>query len=157
MSEVAAAIDPEDPLLTTHFVLEIVRQMRAIDTYGTRDDWPVVRILEPFILTAEKKRQIPTVGDPDEITIARIQVFYNAICALIEKESGLMAVPLINLTHEGFGRVILTVGKLVVVDRTLRDAHRFGFSTLAKMQSEADKLLTSSLTLITNHSTVANL
>ena len=46
---------------------------------------------------------------------------------LIEKECKLLAVPLVHLTHEGFGRAIITVGKLVAVEETLRDVHRFGF------------------------------
>ena len=52
-----------------------------------------------------------------------------------------MAIPAINLTHEGFGRSLITVGKLVVFDRTLRDVHRFGFATLRELQEEADKVL----------------
>ena len=138
MSEAALAIETNDPVLETDFAKEMVRQMRAVDTYGTYDEWPLEKILEPFVLTKEKKREIPVVGDPDEITMSRVKAFYNAISALIEKECGLMAVPMINLTHEGFGRALITVGKLVVMDKTLRDVHRFGFPTLSKMKDEAD-------------------
>jgi len=139
---------PADPLLGTDFIKEMVRQMRAVDAYGTYDTWPVERILEPFVLTPEKKREIPVVGDPDEIVLARVRAFYNAIAALIEKECGLMAVPTVHLTHEGFGRVLITVGKLVVMDRTLRDVHRFGFASLSKMKDEGDKILSVALEMI---------
>ena len=173
---VAVALSDTEDLLKTDFAIEMVRQMRAIDPYGTFDEWPAARILEPFILTKEKKREIPVIGDlvgianhgdfepfiltkekkreipvigdPDEIVMARVKVFYNAIAALIEKECGLMAVPTINLTHEGFGRALITVGKLVVMDRTLRDVHRFGFPTLSKMKDEADKVLSVALEII---------
>jgi len=145
---VAVALSDTEDLLKTDFAVEMVRQMRAIDPYGTFDEWPAARILEPFILTKEKKREIPVIGDPDEIVMARVKVFYNAIAALIEKECGLMAVPTINLTHEGFGRALITVGKLVVMDRTLRDVHRFGFPTLSKMKDEADKVLSVALEII---------
>lgn len=137
-----------DPLLETDFIREMVRQMRALDSYGTYDNRPVEHILEPFVLTPERKRQIPVVGDPDEIVLARVRAFYNAVAALIEKECGLMAVPNINLTHEGFGRALITVGKLVVMDRTLRDVHRFGFPSLSKMKDEGDKILAVALELI---------
>jgi len=157
MSEAVAAIVEDDPVLETDFAKEMVRQMRAIDTYGTYDSWPVDKILEPFVLTKEKKREIPVVGDPDEITMSRVKVFYNAISAMIEKECGLMAVPMMNLTHEGFGRSIITVGKLVVMDKTLRDVHRFGFPTLSKMKDEADKLLSVALEIIGQHPKVAGL
>jgi probable nitrogen fixation protein len=157
MSEAVAAIVEDDPVLETDFAKEMVRQMRAIDTYGTYDSWPVDKILEPFVLTKEKKREIPVVGDPDEITMSRVKVFYNAISAMIEKECGLMAVPMMNLTHEGFGRSIITVGKLVVMDKTLRDVHRFGFPSLSKMKDEADKLLSVALEIIGQHPKVAGM
>jgi probable nitrogen fixation protein len=157
MTEVAQLITEEDPILESDFAKEMVRQMRAIDTYGSYDEWSVSKILTPFIMTKEMKRDIPVVGDPDEIIMARVKAFYNAISALIEKECGLMAVPMINLSHEGFGRAIITVGKLVVMDKTLRDVHRFGFPTLSKMKDEADKLLSVALEIIGKHSEVAGM
>lgn len=157
MSEAALIIEENDPVLDSDFVTEMVRQMRAIDSYGTYDDWSINKILDPFVMTKERKREIPVIGDPDEITLSRVKAFYNAIAAMIEKECGLMAVPMLNLSHEGFGRVIITVGKLVVMDRTLRDVHRFGFPTLSKMKDEADKLLSVALEIIGMHSEVAGM
>ncbi|AUB83253.1 NifX-associated nitrogen fixation protein [Candidatus Thiodictyon syntrophicum] len=157
MSAAVAEISETDPVLTTEFGVEMVRQMRAIDSFGTYDSWTVAQILEPYVLTKEKKREIPIIGDPDEIIIARIKAFYNAISAMIEKECGLMAVPMMNLTHEGFGRALITVGKLVVMDRTLRDVHRFGFPSLSKMKDEADKILSVALNLVGEYPKVAGL
>jgi probable nitrogen fixation protein len=157
MSEAVAEMIEADPVLETDFAKEMVRQMRAVDTYGTYDNWPVSKILEPFVLTKEKKREIPVVGDPDEITMSRVKAFYNAISAMIEKECSLMAVPMLNLTHEGFGRAIITVGKLVVMDKTLRDVHRFGYPSLSKMKDDADKLLSVALEIIGQHPKVAGL
>ncbi|MET0026383.1 MAG: NifX-associated nitrogen fixation protein [Candidatus Thiodiazotropha sp.] len=157
MNEAVVLVSSDDPVLGTDFAKEMVRQMRAIDTYGTYDNWPVEKILEPFVLTKEKKREIPVIGDPDEITMSRVKAFYNAISALIEKECGLMAVPMMNLTHEGFGRSLITVGKLVVMDKTLRDVHRFGFPSLSKMKDEADKLLSVALEIIGQHPKVAGM
>ena len=157
MSEVAALIDDADPIMSSDFVTEMIRQMRAIDTYGTYDDWSKAKILEPFILTKEMRREIPVIGDPDEILLARLKAFYNAISSMIEKECKLMAVPMINISHEGFGRVIITVGKLVVLDKTLRDVHRFSFLSLSKMKDEADKLLSVALEIIGKHSDVAGM
>ena len=157
MTEAAAVIASEDPILESAFAKEMVRQMRAIDTYGTYDNWPVEKILAPFVLTKEQKREIPVIGDPDEIILSRVKAFYNAISALIEQECGLMAIPMINLTHEGFGRAVITVGKLVVMDKTLRDVHRFSFSSLSKMKDEADKLLSVALEIIGQHPKVAGM
>lgn len=146
-----------DPLLETDFIKEMARQMRALDTYGTYTGWTVEQILDPFIMTKERKAEIPLIGNPDDITISRVKAFYNAIAVLIEKECRLLAVPLIHLTHEGFGRALITVGKLVAVDKTLRDVHRFGFASLSKMKDEADKLLGVALERIGQHPEVAGL
>jgi probable nitrogen fixation protein len=127
------AVAEQDPLMSTDFIKEMVKQMRAIDSYGTYDGWPVERILAPYVVTKEQRRSIPVIGDPDDVLLSRIKAFYNAVSSMIEKECGLMAVPIINLTHEGFGRVVITVGKLVVMDRTLRDVHRYGFESFSKM------------------------
>lgn len=146
-----------DPLLFTDFIQEMVKQMRAIDSYGTYDGWPVERILAPYVVTKEQRRAIPVIGDPDDVLLSRIKAFYNAIASLIEKECGQMAVPMINITHEGFGRALITVGKLVVMDKTLRDVHRYGYESLSKMKDEADKLLSVALEIVGKYPEVAGL
>ena len=158
MNEAAAVLTGnEDPVLASEFMQEMVKQMRAIDTYDTYEGWTPARILDPFVMTKERRQEIPVIGDPDEITMSRVKAFYNAISSLIEKECGLMAIPMINLSHEGFGRAVITVGKLVVMDKTLRDVHRFGFKSLSKMKDEADKLLSVALEIIGKYSDVAGL
>lgn len=156
MSE-AAVLQDETEVLETDFIKEMVRQLRALDSYGTCDDWPSERLLAPLVLTPERKREIPVVGDPDEITLSRVVAFYNAIAVSIEKECGLMAVPMVHLSHEGFGRALITVGKLVVLDRPLRDVHRFGFATLSKLKDEGDKYLSVALEIVGKYPEVAGL
>lgn len=157
MSEAAAVIVEDDPVLESDFAKEMVRQMRAIDTYGTYDDWSLAKILEPFVVTKAMRREIPIVGDPDEIVMSRVSAFYNGISVMIEARTGLMAVPIVHLSHEGFGRAIITVGKLVVMDKTLRDVHRFGFTELEKMKTEAEKLIDKAIALTETYSEVAKL
>ena len=146
-----------DPIFETDFIKEMVRQLRALDSYGTYDGQPVEKLLEPLVLTKERRAQIPLIGDPDEETVARVKAFYNGISTLIEKECGRMAVPMVHLSHEGFGRVLVTVGKLVAVDKTLRDVHRFGFESLSKMKTEADKILAVALEIVGKYPDVAGM
>jgi probable nitrogen fixation protein len=153
----ALALPEDDPDLSAEFPQEMLKQLRALDTYDTYKGWSEAKILDPLIMTKERKQQIPVVGDPDEITMARVKSYYNAIATLIEKKSGLMAVPVINLTHEGFGRAFIVVGKLVAADKTLRDVHRFGFASLAKMNEEAGKVIGRALELIEQNRTVAEM
>lgn len=141
----------------TPFTLELLKQMRALDTYDAHAGKSPAETLDPYILTKERKRQIPIVGDPDEITMARVNAFYNALATSIEQRCGLMAFPMIKLTHEGFGRALITVGKLIVVDKTLRDVHRFGFPTYEKLIDQAETTISGALKLIESYQEVAGL
>ena len=159
MTEVAtlAAEAADDPIYQTDFIKEMLRQTRALDSYGQWDGKSPPEILDSYVLTKDRKREIPVIGDPDDQIIARVKAFHNAIAVLIEKECGLMAVPFVQLTHEGFGRALIVVGKLVVLDRSLRDVHRFGFESLSKMKTEADKYLAVALEIIGLYGEVAGL
>lgn len=157
MNEAVQIVAEDDPLLTSDFVQEMVKQMRAIDTYGLFDSQSAAQMLDPFILSKERKREIPIIGDPDESVITRLKAFYNVIATLIEQDCGLLAAPVINLSYEGFGRALIIVGRLVVMDRSLRDVHRFGFPSLAKLKDEADKLVNAACMLIAAHRQVAEL
>lgn len=154
MSEAAAVVEA-DTIPQTPFVKQMVNQMRATDSYGTYDTWPDEKVLDPLVLTKERRREIPVIGDPDEIIISRIKAYYNAISVCLEKECELMAVPMVNLSHEGFGRAIILVGKLVAVDKTLRDVHRFGFDSLEKMDVEANKIIQRGVSLIEKYRAAA--
>ncbi|MGD7036821.1 NifX-associated nitrogen fixation protein [Methylotuvimicrobium buryatense] len=155
MNQAAMAIEENDPFMSSDFVAEMLKQLRALDTYDTYDGWSEEKIIDPLILTKERKREIPIVGDPDETTVARIKSYYNAIASLIEKKCGLMAVPFVNLTHEGFGRALVMVGKLIVVDKTLRDVHRWGFPSLEALCEQSEKQIDKALELIEQYKEVA--
>lgn len=155
LAELTSKVAPE--IMEHPFIHQMVVQLRAIDSYGTYDDWSDEKVIAPLILTKERKREIPVVGDPDEITIARLKAYYNALATSIEKQTGLMAVPMVNLSHEGFGRAIVVTGKLIVLDKTLRDVHRFGFPSLEKLAEEADKLVDKAVQLVTSYKAVAEL
>ena len=156
MSE-AEALAVEAPELEHPFVHQMVIQLRAVDGYGTYDNWSDAKVIDPLVLTKERKREILVVGDPDEIVISRLKAYYNALASSIEKETGLMAVPVVNLTHEGFGRAFIVVGKLIALDKTLRDVHRFGFPSLEKMVQDSEKLIAKAVDLVTAHRAVAEL
>ena len=136
------------PITTRPFAKELVRQLRALDAYGSNDGWSDERVLEPLILTKERKAEIPVVGDPDEVTVAQVRAFYNAVAVQIEEITGKLTVPLIHLSHEGFGRALVSVGRLIVVDRTLRDVHRFGFPSLEKLEQDGRKVVERALDVI---------
>lgn len=155
MNQPALAVETGDPYMASEIVVEMLKQLRAIDTYDSYEGWSNEKIIDPLVLTKERKRQISIVGDPDEITLARIKAYYNSIAALIEKKTGLMAVPVINISHEGFGRAFVMVGKLIAVDKVLRDVHRFGFPSLGELSEKTDQVITKAVGLIEQYREVA--
>lgn len=157
VEEQPAVVQDGDAALQEPIIRQMVVQLRAMDSYGTYDTWSDARVLDPLVLTKERRKAIPVVGDPDETTISRIKAYYNALAQLLERETGLLAVPVINLTHEGFGRALILVGKLVALDKTLRDVHRFGFDSLEALVSEAQKQLDKASALVGAHRVVAEL
>ena len=157
VEEQPAVVQDGDAALQEPIIRQMVVQLRAMDSYGTYDTWSDARVLDPLVLTRERRKAIPVVGDPDETTVARVKAFYNALAQLIEADCGLLAVPVINLTHEGFGRALILVGKLVALDKTLRDVHRFGFDSLEALVGEAEKQLARAAGLIAGHRAVAEL
>jgi len=95
-------------------------------------------------------------GDPDPDTLWRVEQFYSAVGLGIEREVGLVASPMINMHHEGFGRVILTTGRLVVLSRHLRDIHRYGYDSLTALAAEGAKQVAAGAAIIRQYSEVAN-
>ena len=136
-------------MVDSPFLAQLVAVIRAEDSHGLWDDKTNAEILRDFIVTAEERRLMPIIGDPDPELIWRMTKFYDAIGLLIEKRTGCMASQMQKMHHEGFGRVVLIAGKLVVVSKHLRDVHRFGFETWAKLAEAGEKLVASAVATIT--------
>ncbi len=140
----------------TTFLKELAKQFRAQDTYGTWDKKSDVELLDPYVLDREKRQAIPIVGDPDPETLWRVELFFNAVGLSIERETGVMVTPMMKMHHEGFGRMVLCAGRLVVVNRQLRDVHRFGFTSIERLAQEGEKLVSDAVEMIRKYPEVAN-
>ena len=145
----------DEAFLATPFVQQLIKQMRAQDTHGTWDGKSDLQLLKPFILTPEERRAIPIMGDPDPETLWHLEIFYNAIAVAIERETGQMVSPMMKMSHEGFGRMVLIAGRLVVVNKQLRDVHRFGYASLAKLADAGGKFFDEAVAMIREYPAVA--
>lgn len=139
------------------FVRALVAQVRAQDSYGVWEDRSDADLLEAFVLDAERKKDIPIIGDPDPDTLDRVSQFYSAVSLTIEQRTGLMAAPVMQMTPEGFGRMVLTCGRLVVINRVLRDIHRFGFASLGALDKAGEALVADAISWIERYPAVAQL
>ncbi len=138
------------------FLKELIKQWRAQDLHGSWDKKTDLDLLEPYILTREKRRELPMMGDPDPETLWHMELFYNAVGLTMERITGVMVSPLMKLHHEGFGRLVLTAGRLIVINKNLRDVHRFGFESLEKLEAEGEKLVAAGVEWIEKYPEVAH-
>lgn len=151
----AKAERTEEELMAMPFVRELVKQIRAQDTHGVWEGKSDMKLLEPYILTAEQRRALPMMGDPDPDTLWRLELFYNAIGLSVERATGVMAQTLMKMSHEGFGRLVLTAGRLIVINKHLRDVHRFGYPSLAKLADTGTRLVDEAVGMIERFPEVA--
>ncbi len=158
--EPSAVVAPSAPahagLETTGFLRDLVDQLRAGDTYGQFDRLSEERLLAPFVLTREQRRAIPVDGDVDAATESRLRSFFQAVSAGIENATGLVTSYVLDLSHEGFGRVVVFSGRLVIVSDVLRDAHRFGFDSLEKLSERGERLVQEACRQIETYREVAH-
>jgi probable nitrogen fixation protein len=159
MTDAVTTETPAEPteaeLLQDPFIRELIKQLRAQDTHGTWEGKADIKLLEPYILTAEQRKALPLMGDPDPETLWRLDLFHNAIGLCIERATGCMVSPMTKMSHEGFGRTVLTTGRLIVVNRYLRDVHRFGYPSLKKLAETGGKLVAEGIKMIETYKEVA--
>ncbi len=130
------------------FLAVLARQLRAHDSNGAWERKPDAELLAPFVLDRAQRRALPVSGDPDPDVLWRVELFYEAVAMAIEARTGVACAPLMKMHHEGFGRVVLVAGRLVVVNKYLRDVHRFGFDGLEALGAAGEALVAAGVKMI---------
>lgn len=128
------------------FTEELIRQLRAADQFGNWSKMSDEALLRAkYVKTKEDLKKIPIIADIDEMLIGEIKMIYKAIALQFERKTGVMCNVVMEMSHEGFGRCIVIAGRIVLVDKYFKDAHRFGYRTLEKLyedgQTHLDKAL----------------
>lgn len=135
-------------MIESPFLAQLAAVIRAEDSYGQWDGKTDADLMAEYIVTKEERREIPIIGDPEPEVMWRIAKFYDAVGLMVEKRTGCMASQMQKMSHEGFGRIVLIAGRLVVVTKHLRDVHRFGFDSWAKLAEAGDALIDSAVEMI---------
>jgi probable nitrogen fixation protein len=73
--------------------------------------------------------------------IKDIRLIYQAVALAFEKITGVMASVVMEMSHEGFGRVVVFADDIVLCEKYFKDAHRFSFRTYEKLEEEGEKYL----------------
>lgn len=149
-----------DQKVAEDFLKEVVNQLRAYDTYGTWEKRSDEDLLKEFLKKEESKNVSLNFGGHcavDPKAMLKIYTYFKALGVLIERLSGLITSTIVNLDDEGNGVVLIYAGRLVLVNKTIRDANRFGFKSLEDMSNQGVKMLESAMRLIERYGEVARL
>jgi probable nitrogen fixation protein len=149
------AIANDEAALATPFLQALVRLVRAQDMFGAYASRADATMLARFIMSKEDRKAAAGTCRADPDVLWRLDLFYGAIGLVVEEETGVIASPMMKIYDEGFGRVVLTAGKLVILSKHLRDAQRFGFETLADMAAEGMKQIAAAVATIREYPEVA--
>lgn len=126
------------------FIKTLIVQVRALDQFGTwtgKSDADLLQ--EKYIRTKEDLKNIPIIADIDEMQIKDIRLIFQAVALAFEKITGVMASVVMEMSHEGFGRVVVFAGKIVLCEKFFKDAHRYSFREYSKLEEEGEKFLLS--------------
>ena len=132
----------------TSFLHELARQFRAQDGSGAWSGKNDGELLAPLVVSRHRRRDAVADESADAEVFWRIEIFYTAVGRAIEARTGVACTPMLKMHHEGYGRVVLLAGRLVVVSRFLRDVSRFGFESLDKLAEAGERLIASGVAMI---------
>jgi probable nitrogen fixation protein len=134
------------------FIKTLIGQVRALDQFGTwanKSDEDILK--EKYIKSKEELKNIPVIADIDEMQTQDIRLIYQAIALAFEKKTNIMCSVVMEMSHEGFGRVVVIADKIVIVNKFFKDAHRFSFRSYEDLIKEGDKLLDNAIKIYNDY------
>ncbi|NCD11310.1 MAG: NifX-associated nitrogen fixation protein [Epsilonproteobacteria bacterium] len=132
--------------LETLFIQTLTSQLRALDQFGTWAKKSDEELLcEKYVKSKEDLKTIPIIADIDEMQIQDIRLIFQSIALSFELKTGLMCSVVMEMSHEGFGRVVVLADKIVITNKFFKDAHRYSFRTYDDLVKEGGKMLHNAL------------
>jgi len=130
------------------FLEQLTQSLRAYDQFGS---WAKLSdealLTKKYIKTKEELKAIPVIADIDAMQINDIKLIYQALALVFEKKTGVMCSVVMEMSHEGFGRVVVVADKIVVCNKYFKDAHRFSYRNIDKLREDGEKMLSAALAL----------
>lgn len=142
------------------FLREIVNHVRAYDTYSIWSKKSDKDILSEFLKRAAKESKASELTGHCEIdpkAMLKIYSYFKAIGSILEKQTGIIISVIINLDDEGNGVIIVYAGRLILINKSIRDANGFGFKSIEDIELQGRKLIEKALVVLENYKEVAKL
>ena len=145
-----------------YFLRDLVALIRAGDPYGRLDDVEPERLLRPFLIaptTADAVLAEPDDGagacTVDALSIERLRAFHQAVAAGVERAGHVMTAVAVDVNGEGFGRVLVVAGRLLLLAESQRDAGNFGFPSLVALAAAGERLVARAVAVLDRYPEVA--
>lgn len=132
--------------LESPYIKQLIAQIRALDSFGSWTKTSDEELLtQKYVKTKEDLKNIPIIADIDEMVIKDLRLIYEALALVFEKQTGVMCSVVMEMSHEGFGRAVVIADNIVITNKYFKDAHRFGFRDLDKLEEEGEKMLSKAI------------
>lgn len=137
-----------EEMKTNPFWTQLVRQVRALDQFGTWAKFSDEELLtKKYVKTKEELKTIPLIADIDEMMIKDIRMIYQALALAFEQVTGVMCNVVMEMSHEGFGRCVVIADKIAIANRYFKDAHRFSYRTLDDLVNDGSKMIDEAMSI----------
>jgi len=124
------------------FKEQLISQVRALDSFGSWSKLSDEELLtQKYVKTKEDLKNTPVIADIDEMVIKDIRLIFEALALAFERQTGVMCSVIMEMSHEGFGRVAVIADNIVIGNKYFKDAHRFGYRTLEKLELDCESML----------------
>lgn len=144
--------------------LELLQEFRrslchiadAYDYFG-RDSMlgEAAKIEKLILFTKEEKLALGQDCTPSPKLHRQVEIVFQALALTLEAMTGCLMQSMVDMNHEGFGRAIVSSGRLILASTTLRAGLRFPFTSQAKLERFALDSLKEALLWHSRHHDVA--
>lgn len=119
----------------------LVERVRAHDSYNAWKKFDDATLLRPLFRSREEKKKVDLQAPPGEQLLWFLRRYYETVALLAEKAIGEPVMVCMDISHEGFGTVLLYAGDRVLLNKSVRNVQKFGFADQESLCLEGLQLL----------------
>lgn len=149
-------IGERDRRLLSAFNRSLCQMIDAYDYFGKgsglSEEDKIARLL---LFTPEEKQALSQDCTPNSKLRLQVEHVFQAMAVTLEVETERLMQSMVEMNGEGFGRAIVSSGRLILSSVTLRAGLRFPFTSAAKLEKFALNQMREALDWLGRHQEVA--
>lgn len=136
--ETLQASEQEDQRLLREFRRFLCQVADAYDYFGRSSMLgETEKIAKLILFSKEEKLALGQDCTPSPKLRRQVENVFQALALTLEAETDCLMQSMVDMNNEGFGRAIVSSGRLIAVSTTLRAGLRFPFTSQAKLEKYA--------------------